>query len=142
MSFFELHFELAGVGAAPRTKKNHGRTKTVRYRGRRVPKRIPSLAHETWYNAVLPRANQQASDYREQFPGLLPLSSPVNVAATFYRQANTGDAVGYYQALADLLQTAQIVLDDKYIVAWDGSRMRKDARRPRIELVITAAEDE
>ena len=65
----------------------------------------------------------------------------VNVAATFYRDALRGDATGYYQALADLLQAAGIVANDVLCVSWDGSRLAKDAQRPRIEVVLTDVQE-
>ena len=64
------------------------------------------------------------------------LSQPVNCAAVFYRDAHRGDAVGYYQALGDALEAAGVVSNDKWLVSWDGSRLRKDADRPRICVVL------
>ena len=121
---------------APRTKKNHGRT--VRVRGR--PVHLPSEAHEAWKARALYQARTWLYNLRDK-PKLFacPIAFPVNVCAMFYRDALRGDAVGYYQALADLLQAARIVDDDKWIVSWDGSRLAKDAKQPRIELWITAA---
>jgi hypothetical protein len=45
--------------------------------------------------------------------------------------------VGYYQGLADLLESRGILANDKHIVSWDGSRLLKDAARPRVELILT-----
>ena len=70
-----------------------------------------------------------------------PIARPVNCAALFYRDALRGDAVGFYQGLADVLEKAGIVENDKFIVSWDGSRLRKDAARPRVELVLTTTEN-
>lgn len=69
---------------------------------------------------------------------LLCLAQPLNCAAIFYRDANRGDAVGYYQWLADALESAGVLSNDKWIVQWDGSRLAKDAKRPRIEVTLTA----
>ena len=68
----------------------------------------------------------------------LELAQPLNCAAIFYREKNIGDAVGYYQALADALESSGIVSDDKWITQWDGSRLAKDATRSRIEVTLTA----
>ena len=68
----------------------------------------------------------------------LNLTQPLNCAAIFYRDADRGDAVGYYQGLADALESAGVLSDDKWIVQWDGSRLAKDAERPRIEVTLTA----
>ena len=62
-------------------------------------------------------------------------------AALFYRQKRIGDANGYYQGLADALEAAGVLADDKWIVQWDGSRLRKDKDRPRIEVTLTAVSD-
>lgn len=70
------------------------------------------------------------------------VTAPVNCAALIYREALTGDAVGYYQALADALEEAGIVENDRLIVSWDGSRLLKDAANPRIEVTLTAVADE
>lgn len=84
----------------------------------------------------------------------IPIREPVNCMAIFYRQKNIGDAVGFYQALADLLEICQdckqkkrkcqcyqfgarVLDDDKWIVSWDGSRLSKDKDNPRIEVLLT-----
>lgn len=77
--------------------------------------------------------------------GRAPLTGPVHVSAVFYREAARGDLVGFMQALADVLEKAGVVDNDRQIECWDGTRLDKDADRPRIELVIrelvvTAAE--
>ena len=110
---------------APRTKKNHGfRTKQGH--------QMPSVAFAAW-NRI---AQLQLALWRSKHSGW-PFTVPVNVAAEFYRVKLIGDAVGYYQALADALEEGQIVQNDALIVSWDGSRMLKDAERPRIEIEIT-----
>ncbi len=73
----------------------------------------------------------------------LPITGPVSIEATFYRDALRGDAAGYYQALADLIQEPHgkrgglgIILDDKQIQHWDGTRLDKDKGNPRIEVTV------
>ena len=119
----------------PRTKKNHG---SVIKRGERKF-HIPSEAYTTMESQVVEWVRQNVK------PGVAstlyacqPITQPLNCAATFYRDANRGDAVGYYQGLADALESAGVLSDDKWITQWDGSRMRKDAKRPRIEVTLTA----
>ena len=46
------------------------------------------------------------------------MTGPVRVSATFYRDRNAGDLVGYMQALADALQKAGVLVDDRQIVSW------------------------
>lgn len=116
------------IEGAPRTKKNHGR---IERRGRRNV-HLPSKAHDAWHDAALPQARVGRCG-----PAL---TCEVNCRALFFRDALRGDAVGYYQALADLLEHAGIVENDRLIVSWDGSRMRKDAARPRIEVELWTAD--
>jgi len=122
----EFTFTIPG---APRTKKNHSR---IVWAGNR-PRLIPSAAHEEWYNAALWEIKRalRLHDFVA-----LPIACDVNVQATFYRDRNIGDANGYYQALADLLEKACVLKNDRQIVSWDGSRLKKDAENPRIEVSI------
>ena len=120
----------------PRTKKNsrthvRKRAKT----GNMITVPLPSDAYREMEGQIVAWA-------RTTFLGAIAasgsLAQPLNCAAIFYRDADRGDAVGYYQGLADALEAAGVVSDDKWIVQWDGSRLTKDANRPRIEVVLTA----
>jgi hypothetical protein len=89
----------------------------------------------------------------ETIPPFHPVGIPVNCCAIFFRERNAGDAVGYYQGLADFLEVClscrkkpkscrcdtgiRIMEDDRFIVSWDGSRMRKDKENPRVEIALT-----
>jgi len=123
-----LFLTLYGI---PRTKKNSGR---IVPRGKRHII-LPSEAWETWCKAVAPVLRSTLNSY-----GLQPIAQPVNCRALFFRDAERGDAVGFYQGLADLLEHAGAVVNDKWIVTWDGSRLLKDAKRPRVELVLEPIE--
>ena len=122
---------------APRTKKNHGQRLK---RGNRVFN-VASDAHERWVwiaKKSLPVVRQQLLD-----AGLvLPITAPLNAVALIYREAWTGDAVGYYQAIADWLQKIGIIENDRQIRSWDGTRLRKDADLPRVEIVLEEVADE
>lgn len=120
-----VYFTILGP---PRTHKNHGwRTKQG--------KQMPSKAYAAWdKDAQIQLAVVKAS--REIPRGTFPIQYAVNVKATFWRDAERGDLVGYLQALADTLQHAGIVADDVLIRGWDGSRAFKDAENPRIEVEI------
>lgn len=95
---------------------------------------LPSVQFEEW--------NQVAQIHMLRLQPRETIQQPVNCRALIYRDANRGDAVGYYQALADALEDARIVHDDVLIVSWDGSRLLKDAKNPRIEVTLTTAADE
>lgn len=119
---------------APRTKKNSQRL--VKAKGRLIP--LPSAAYEAWAGPLVVGLR---SPMQRQLLGppaaAWPLQEPVHVAALFYRDAARGDLVGYMQALADLLEEGGVVADDKWITCWDGTRLDKDAARPRVELTLT-----
>lgn len=117
------------IEGAPRTKKTSNRV--LRFGTRN--KIVPSEQHQRWHAAAMPQAKVGRCG-----PAL---TCEVNCRALFFRDALRGDAVGYYQALADLLEHAGIVENDRLIVSWDGSRLRKDAARPRIEVELWTADD-
>ena len=122
----------------PRTKKNS--RVHAKVSGRTVP--LPSDAYRTMEAGIkawtAPKSIRLADIPWPVELRKLNLAQPLNCAAIFYRDANRGDAVGYYQALADALESAGVLSDDKWIVQWDGSRLAKDAKRPRIEVTLTA----
>lgn len=120
---------------APRTKKNHGR---VIQRGKRRF-HVPSEAHEAWATAAVFQLQVQARRLPSDLPVvLLPyFTAPVNLCARIYRDADRGDAVGYYQAIADVLEDAGIVANDRLIASWDGTRLYVDRRRPRVEIDLS-----
>lgn len=123
-----LRLTLPGI---PRTKKNSQR---IVPRGKHhIP--LPSEAWKTWAAALVPKLKAWMAQNRQQ-----PIAHPVNCRALFYRDALRGDAVGFYQGLADLLQKAGVLVDDKYVTQWDGSRLLKDAARPRVEVTLTRIE--
>ena len=114
---------------APRTKKNHGfRTKQGH--------QMPSAAYSAWDRM----AQLRLAKWRAKTRIYVSVGIPVNVRALFYRESLVGDAVGFYQALADTLEKGGIVENDRLIVSWDGSRLLKDKQNPRVEVEITEAE--
>lgn len=83
-------------GPAPRTKKNS----PVIVRGLKQPILLPSEAYREWLAAILPLK----ASIRASIPGL-PIVGDVAVQALFYRDRQTGDCTGYYEALADAIQS-------------------------------------
>ena len=114
------------VTGAPRTKKN---SMQINARGG-SPVPFPSKAWRQW----LKNADVVGFDVPARFP--FPVDYPVNCRAIFFRDRRIGDAVGYYQGLADLLEKRDVVADDKWIVSWDGSRLDCDRERPRVEVEL------
>lgn len=117
-----IEFEITG---APITKKNSRR----RLRFGSFVKDVPSAAYIEWRdNAAL-----QVWAWRRDAG---PISNEVSVRAVVYGQRNVGDLVNYLQAVGDMLEEIGLVDNDRLIKSWDGSRLRKDALRPRVEIQI------
>lgn len=111
---------------APRTKKNSG---TIQNRGKKRVIR-PSESWLHWRNEVMKYVGTKP-EFR------LRIDRPVNVCALFYRDRDAGDASGYYNGLGDVLEEIGVVTNDRLLVSWDGSRLRKDAANPRTEVTLT-----
>lgn len=130
------------VDGPPRTKKTSNILATA---GRRRIV-LPSKAWTKWtrgarvmFNVMFNYAGADAPLWTP-IALMQPVRSKVNCRALFYREADRGDAVGYYQGLADLLEKRTVIVNDRQIVSWDGSRLLKDAARPRVELWLEAVE--
>lgn len=135
MNLLELTLSVYGTDGKvipPRTKKTSPRLVTIKPKGKQpFQKILPSKAYVEWEAAAL-----------RAVKGMLyeAITCPVNCRAIFYRDRLSGDAVGFYQALADFLQKAGFVVNDVLIVSWDGTRLAKDVAEPRIELILETAE--
>lgn len=122
------------ISGPPRTKKNSGRI--VKAGKRQVI--LPSAAWCEWAEKATHELARVTRAPGWKLEGIsFPLTDAYNVTALFYRDANRGDACGFYQGLADLLEKAGVVCDDVQLVAWDGSRLLKDSANPRVELTLT-----
>lgn len=109
----------------PITKKNSQR---MCRRGKKIFP-MPSAQHETW-------SKPARLQLRLAWAARLAHAGPVQLVARFYTKGPQGDLVNYLQALCDALQGACVIVDDKQIVSFDGSRLRKDKLRPRIEFEL------
>jgi len=116
------------VHGVPRTKKNSLRMALNRSTGGRFP--IQSKAAKRWEHLAVLQLQMQWGD-------LPALAEPVGVHAVVFRQRDVGDLNNYLAAIADALEHAGVLVNDKYIRNWDGSRLNKDALHPRVELLIT-----
>lgn len=121
----------------PRTKKTSNVTAIAGNKegGRAIV--LPSKLWRQWVRDAIV-VGYRATDARFMWlkKGMQLPDRPYNCAAIFYRERNAGDAVGYYQGLADLLAERGVLSNDKWIEQWDGSRLRKDALHPRVELIL------
>jgi len=133
----------------PRTKKNHSRI--VMPKGWKRPLLLPSEEYVEWEEAALlsfcvagiikkyMTTSSRTGKPKEAYKLAKgePVNWPVNCRALVYRHMINGDSTGFYQAVGDFLQKAGFLLNDKLIAQWDGSRLLKDANRPRVELELT-----
>lgn len=124
----------------PVTKKNSGIIMTA------GPK-CPHCEHRTGRSFVLPSPQYQAWEKKavvqiqRQIAGAAAFAVPVNCRALIYRERAVGDANNYYAAVADALEAAKIVTNDRLIVSWDGSRLLKDDANPRVEILLAPVDD-
>ncbi len=111
----------------PVTKKNH--TRRVWAKGRQLT--IQSAAHEAWVGYAILQINRQRAAVRHK-----TLTCDVHLRAVFFRKTRTGDLNNFVSALADALQAAGVVANDRQIVSLDGCRLDHDPKNPRIELEV------
>src|SRR4029079_8059044 len=117
------------IEGAPATKKTSQRIVTRKATGK--PFIIASKQTKGW--------TRSAGDQRvaqKPSPSWPALAEDVNCCAHIYRARRQGDAVNFYQAIADALQDAGVVVNDRLIVSWDGSKLLHDKKRPRVELEL------
>ncbi len=68
------------------------------------------------------------------------IKNPLHVAVKYFMPSRQGypDLTGLMQATADILQSANIIADDKQIIFWDGTRIVGiDKTNPRAEVCIS-----
>jgi len=114
------------IMGAPRTKKNSSRI--LRSRAGK-PFLMPSKTFEDYQRDALWQLKRTWGTWPA-------LAVPVEVTALFYRERNTGDLNNYIQALADILEKAKVVVNDRQIKSWDGSRLLIDRAQPRVQVTI------
>ena len=138
------------VFGPPATKKTSNRVVSIPKRGSRAcpccghrpgfPKVLPSEQYETWLeNALYQMVGVKAKLAARGVS--LPIAGTVSIEAIIYRASNTtGDLTGYLQAIGDMLQEAKVLINDRQIEDFDGSRRKIDAARPRVEIYLTVIE--
>ena len=122
-----IHITIPG---RPITKKNHGRI--VHAGGK--PRLIPSdqfIAYQDKAGYYIRHKNRKIAD-------------PVNVRCVYYMPTKGRvDLVGLLQATDDILTHYGVIEDDnsRIVAGHDGSRVRYDKDRPRVEITIGAMEE-
>lgn len=116
------------IPGRPVPKKNS----PIRPRGQNVI--LPSKSYQKYSRHCLKLLRSQ--DVR--FMGL------VHVCALYFLQDYRWwpDLVGLMQATGDILEDAEIIKNDKYIISWDGSKIAGlDKKNPRAEITIREVRD-
>lgn len=119
---------------SPRTKKTSQQIAKNRRTGSMFI--VSDPVKKKYQQTAVEQLTAQLAEMRE-YGAWIPFDGPVQVRATFYRDKNLGDLVGYFQMLADCLEKSCVVVNDRLIMSWDGSRMTKDSDNPRTEVEIT-----
>lgn len=110
----------------PRTKKNSPRIFKNRRTGARFV--MPSAASSSWTESAVAQIQAQWQ--------IAPLAVPLQLRAAVYRARKVGDLGNYLAAICDALETARAIENDKWIVSFDGSRLREDKTNPRVEIEL------
>jgi Holliday junction resolvase RusA-like endonuclease len=115
------------IPSAPRTKKNSTDVITTK-RGRKV--QLQSKAYYQFADDVRAVVLPRRKILRAPLPGRL------HINAQFYCDNATADQKNLEQGLADALEKAKLVENDRQFASWDGSRTHVDKARPRVEITI------
>ena len=112
----------------PVTKKNSARIFRTRT-GK--PFVMPSKQAVNWTASAIDQLMIQGIEREPIY------SSEVNCRALIYRAKRIGDACNFYQAIADALEKAGVLKNDRQIVSWNGSLLLVDRLNPRVEIELT-----
>lgn len=121
------------IWGKPTTKKNSMRI--VRNKKTGLPFIMQSSQQKSWARAAVMQLRTQFTE----FGAPCAITEPVNMSAIVYRERATGDLLNYLAAVSDALEAAGVIVNDKQVVSLDGSRLDKDAKRPRVEVELTFA---
>ena len=115
------------IHGTPATKKNHGQIVRLA-NGRNVL--LPSPQYKAYSKVFVPQVHKDAR---------LNIEMPVNVKCVYYMPTKRKvDLVNLLEATCDLLVGAHVIKDDNcsIVVSHDGSRVRYDKAKPRVEIEI------
>ena len=120
------------IKCAPATKKNHGTVITKDRFGVPLgkPRMIPSEQYRRYGKVFLPQVPRDAR---------MCMDMPVNVKCVYYMPTKRKvDLVNLLEATCDLLVQGKVLKDDcaAIVASHDGSRVRYDKDRPRVEIEI------
>ena len=126
------------IEGAPRTKKNHMQ---IRGSGARCP--MCGKPQKQWVSqGEAYQTYAEAALWQLKPPPPEPISTAVNVKCVYYMPTRQSvDLLNLLGATLDLLVAARVLIDDscKFAASHDGSRVKYDPKRPRVEKEITEA---
>lgn len=132
----ELVYKTTWAGRAI-TKKNHQQIRQLKTKG---GGRRPSIAQSDRYIQYEKDCLWQTRRPRQPFKGRLWVR-----CRYWMPTLQKPDLIGLMQSTSDILEKAGVIVNDKEIESYDGSRiMGKDAANPRaeIEIFIMGADEE
>lgn len=68
--------------------------------------------------------------------GASPFAGDIEVTALIYRTRAGADLDNLLASVGDLLQQCKVIVNDRQIKSWDGSRQFIDKARPRVEVTV------
>lgn len=127
----------ATIPGRPATKKNRAvPIRAVSRAGRSYTRTIPNPEYRRWEARFV-------ADIFAQYRGKPPrIATPVWAEIAFYEHPRQrGDLGGYFDALADGLQAAGILTNDRQIRGALLHPIRRDRDHPRIEVTLSPLRD-
>ena len=124
---------LITISGRPITKKNS--QQIVRNPRTKKPRVIQSDAYNAYEEECLWKLRRYSG---KKFPG------PVQIKALFWmpNRKSWPDLMGLLQATCDILQKAEIIVNDRNVISLDGSRIvGVDKDNPRVEIEISEMEE-
>lgn len=124
------------VPGKPATKKNSMQLVYSRkHGGRLVP--VPSDAYMDFQQRTRAAWLVRKPSERRTLPERLYNVQALVFLPVAFEHRHYGDASGYYDAIGDALEAAEVIPNDKLIESWNGSGRFTDRVNPRVELIIT-----
>jgi Holliday junction resolvase RusA-like endonuclease len=125
------------VTGDPVTKKNSSRIFQAGRGGR--PFVAKSKAAARWETRAIRQLRKQRGLYPSGIPLTVPPErAPLNLAAKIYvdDRRPAGDMLNFLAAIADALQRAFVIENDRQILRLDGCEMLVDRENPRVEIEL------
>lgn len=122
----------------PYVKKSNQKVVYNRALGRQIKVNTPA------YNAWADSARLQLREQRGVLPPE-PIDYPINLQCRFYVRTNGRvDLSALYEGIQDMLVSMDVLKDDswQYVASHDGSGVEIDRDNPRLEVTITAKEEQ